>query len=271
MTRESTAEAGCPSDIPGSLLEAIGCARRVVVLTGAGVSAPSGIPTFRDALKGVWATLDPTQLATPHAFATDPERVTRWYDQRRLQALACRPNPAHTAMAQLERKLADIGCHFTLLTQNVDRLHQRSGSCHVHELHGSLMTWRCTKTGRERDYLEPKPFDRYPPLSAQGGLLRPAVVWFGESLSPAVLGAAGQAVTEGCDLFISVGTSNVVYPAASLIESARAHGARTCVINLDATGVTQQADWSILGRCERVLPILVAGVLPEISHRQERL
>src|SRR5688572_14869789 len=141
---------GATPFFPPSLIDRLRSARRVVVLTGAGVSAESGIPTFRDALTGLWARFDPQQLATPEAFARDPALVTRWYDERRQRCAGCQPNPAHTALADLERRLLAAGREFTLLTQNVDRLHQRAGSRHVVELHGSLWVWRCTACAAER-------------------------------------------------------------------------------------------------------------------------
>jgi NAD-dependent deacetylase len=226
------------------------------VLTGAGVSAASGIPTFRDALTGLWAKYDPAELATPEAFGRDPGLVTRWYDERRLAVLRCTPNAGHRALVELERQIADRGGHFTLITQNVDRLHQRAGSGSVIELHGSLLVWRCTKTGAEQEFLEAVPFGEYPPRSADGGLLRPGVVWFGEVLREGAIAAAERAVGE-CDLFLSLGTSGIVYPAAGLIEIAAASGARTCEINLDETPASHIADWSIRGRCDEVLPELL--------------
>jgi NAD-dependent deacetylase len=143
-------------------------ARALVALTGAGVSAESGIPTFRDPLRGLWAQFRPEDLATPEAFARDPTLVARWYDERRARCAACRPNPGHTALARLERDFTASGREFVLLTQNVDRLHQRAGSQNVVELHGTLWIWRCTRCGEERE--EPRvPFDTYPPLCECGG------------------------------------------------------------------------------------------------------
>jgi NAD-dependent deacetylase len=231
-------------------------AKHVAVLTGAGVSAASGIPTFRDALSGLWAKYDPAELATPEAFGRDPRLVTRWYDERRLAVLGCSPNAGHRALVELERRIAEREGRFTLITQNVDRLHQRAGSGQVIELHGSLLVWRCTKTGAEREFLEAVPFGEYPPRSPAGGLLRPGVVWFGEMLPEDAIAAAEKAASE-CDLFFSLGTSGVVYPAAGLIEIAAGAGAPTCEINLDATPASRVADWSIRGRCDEVLPELV--------------
>jgi NAD-dependent deacetylase len=236
-------------------------AKHVVVLTGAGVSAPSGIPTFRDALAGLWAKYDPAELATAGAFGRNPGLVTQWYDERRLQVLRCTPNAGHLALVVLERQIAERGGRFTLITQNVDRLHQRAGSGRVVELHGSLLVWRCTKTGAEQEFLDAVPLGEYPPRSPAGGLFRPGVVWFGEVLPQGAIEAAEKAAGE-CDLFLSLGTSDMVYPAAGLIETAAMSGARTCEINLDETPNSRVADWSIRGRCDEVLPELVQGLRP---------
>lgn len=237
------------------LADALARARAVVVLTGAGVSAESGVPTFRDARQGLWARYDPEQLATPDAFARDPALVTRWYDERRLACLACEPNAAHRALAALETSLVQRGASFQLLTQNVDRLHHRAGSERVVELHGSLAVWRCTRSGQEVEP-PPRPFQEYPPRSAVGGLLRPGVVWFGELL-PAKAMLAAEAALAACDLFLSVGTSAMVYPAAGYAEQAAAHGARTAEINPEPTPISRQMDWSIRARAGEVLPRLV--------------
>lgn len=232
-------------------------ARHVVVLTGAGISAESGIPTFRDALDGHWAKLDPMQLATPEAFARDPGLVSRWYDERRLKVAACAPNPGHHALVKLQNALESRSARFTLLTQNVDGLHQRAGSRDVVELHGSLRTWRCTATGRDFEP-GPQPFGEFPQPSpyAKGAFLRPGVVWFGEMLPEAALTAAEQAV-ESCDVFLSIGTSAVVQPAASFVQVAGAHGARTIEINRDPTPVTRWVEWSVLGKAGEVLPRII--------------
>lgn len=225
-------------------------ADHIVVLTGAGVSAESGIPTFRDALSGLWSKYDPTELATPEAYLRDPAMVTRWYDERRLRCATCEPNPAHRALAALQ-----ASHHLTLITQNVDRLHARAGSRDVIEVHGSLFTWRCTRTGQEVDPpLEP--FDTHPPLSACGAPMRPGVVWFGEMLPVDAIEAA-QAALATCDLFMSIGTSALVHPAAGFIDLARHHGAATIEINADPTPITGEVDLSIQGRAGEVLPAIL--------------
>jgi NAD-dependent deacetylase len=237
-------------------------ARSVVVITGAGISAESGIRTFRDTMEGLWKDFDPQKLATPEAFASDPATVSRWYDWRRLGCLAAEPNPGHVALAELERAIAVRGGSFTLLTQNVDRLHQRAGSRNVVELHGTIMRWRCTQTGRE---MEPGPdaFSEFPIPSpfAAGALLRPSVVWFGEALAQEALEAAFYAV-QACDLFLTIGTSSIVYPAASFVEFAAQQEAVTIEINRDRTPATSIVDHALHGAAGDLLPQIIARAFP---------
>lgn len=240
---------------------ALRSARSVVVLTGAGVSAESGVPTFRDRMEGLWSRYDPMQLATPEAFARDPELVSRWYDERRARCGACRPNAGHEAIARMEKLLRVRGDRFTLLTQNVDRLHQAAGSEGAIELHGSLWLWRCVACGEEREERE-TPFAEHPPRCACGGMRRPGVVWFGESLPEAAMQAAARAF-ETCDLFLSIGTSAVVYPAAGFVHAAKSRGARTIEINPEPTPITGAVDWSISGKSGEVVPELVRQGLEE--------
>lgn len=230
-------------------------ARSVCVITGAGVSAESKIPTFRDAMEGLWAKFDPQTLATPEAFAADPAMVSEWYDFRRGKCAQAEPNPGHLALVEIERRLADAGRSFTLLTQNVDGLHRRAGSTRVVELHGRIDIWRCTKTGLEYPDL-PLPLPEYPMPSEAGGLLRPGVVWFGEALPEDALEQA-HAAAESCDLFMSVGTSAVVYPAAGFLHLARAHGSKSIEINRDPTDATGLVDIALQGRSGEILPALV--------------
>jgi NAD-dependent deacetylase len=245
-------------ELIATLAEKLRASRRVVVLTGAGVSAESGIRTFRDTVEGLWKEFDPATLATPEAFEKNPELVTRWYDHRRLGCLAAEPNPGHTAIAQLERWLAGRSGSLTLLTQNVDRLHQRAGSVNVVELHGSIIEWRCTRTG-EKHMPGPQAFAEFPPRSACGALLRPDVVWFGEMLPPEALEAADAAVA-ACGVFISVGTSSVVYPAAGYVDMARRRGAFTAEVNRDGTPISAWVDVSLRGRSGEVLPRVVGAI-----------
>jgi NAD-dependent deacetylase len=237
--------------IPNDLVEALRSAKFVVALTGAGVSAESGIPTFRDARDGLWAKFRPEELATPEAFARDPATVTRWYDWRRQNCAAARPNAAHLALAELEQHCP----RFSLITQNVDRLHHAAGSRNVVELHGTLWVWRCVRCGEQRE--DHQPFREFPPRCHCGGLRRPAVVWFGEAL-PADALAKAYRDAEECDLFFSIGTSAVVYPAADLAHAARQHGARVAEINAQPTPLTPLADWALTGRAGEVLPALTA-------------
>lgn len=238
------------------LIETLATARAVTVLTGAGVSAESGIPTFRDALIGLWAKFDPAALATSEAFHRDPELVSRWYDQRRRRTLECQPNDAHLALARWQKRLAECGRQLTLITQNVDRLHQRAGSKAVIELHGTLLVWRCTGCQTER-LEEGGPFNEYPPAcQGCGRPRRPAVVWFGETLAPEAMAAAEAAIGE-CDLFVSVGTSAVVQPATGLIELAIRRGAATLEINLDPTPISNRVDFALYGCAGKILPQLV--------------
>jgi NAD-dependent deacetylase len=234
-------------------------------LTGAGVSAESGIPTFRDAMDGLWAQYEATQLATPAAFLRDPELVTRWYDCRRQKCAAASPNPGHIALARMQSLLAQHDRRFTLITQNVDRLHQAAGSRDVIELHGTLWVWRCTKCGAEREERD-VPFKEHPPKCACGGNRRPAVVWFDEPLPEDALHAAMCAAGD-CDLFFSIGTSALVYPAADLSHVARQNRAKIVEINAAPTPLSPLADWSLLGKSGELLPALLARAFGESSER----
>ncbi len=247
-----------PIEIKSDFLSALREANHIAILTGAGVSAESGVPTFRDALTGLWAKYDPMQLATPEAFSRDPETVTRWYDQRRLNVLKCEPNPAHRALAQWQRSCAAGGRTFTLITQNVDRLHQAAGSTDVIEIHGSLIEWRCLITQRLQE-CRGGPFPQYPPRSDAGGLLRPNVVWFGEAL-PEEAARAAEHAAGFCDVFISIGTSGLVYPAAGYLHLAKSSGAVTAEINRDPTPATDVADYSMLGKAGEILPALLQAL-----------
>lgn len=230
----------------------------VAVLTGAGVSAESGIATFRDALTGLWARYDPHELATPEAFARNPELVARWYDERRSRCAACLPNAGHRALVELERRFAREGRRFTLLSQNVDRLHHRAGSENVVELHGTLWVWRCIGCGKAAEELK-VPFPEYPPRCGCGGMRRPGVVWFGEMLPERALAIAQEALAS-CEVFLSLGTSAVVEPAANFVHLAKRSGARTVEINLDITPISPVVDYSVRGKTGEVLPRIVAAL-----------
>ncbi len=225
-------------------------ARHVAVLTGAGVSAESGVPTFRSA-GGLWAHYDPTQLATSEAFAGDPNLVWSWYSWRRGIIRGVDPNPGHYALAEATR----IFPRFSLITQNVDDLHRRAGSTDVHELHGNIERSRCIDCGRAY------PGDAAPPTETAlhcecGGFIRPGVVWFGESLPEAELDFAQQAAQD-CDLFLAVGTSGLVYPAAALPLIARRSGAYVVEINPEPSAIARQLDECLTGTSGVVLPLLI--------------
>ena len=234
------------------LAEALRTKRRVTVLTGAGVSAASGVPTFRGS-GGLWRSYDPMTLATPEAFARDPALVWEWYDWRRQTIAAAEPNAAHHVLAEWSRTRPD----FTLITQNVDGLHERAGTERVLRLHGSIWELRCTgRCGAAAHTDTRTPLPELPPRCAScGALLRPGVVWFGEALDLTVIAAAAAAV-EQCDLFLTIGTSAMVYPAAGLIHEARAGGAVVAEINPDATDASHTVDIVVRGKAEEVLPAL---------------
>ncbi|MBI2313411.1 MAG: NAD-dependent deacylase [Betaproteobacteria bacterium] len=228
-------------------------AKRVAALTGAGISAESGVPTFRDAQTGLWARYRPEELATPEAFLRDPKLVWEWYEWRRGIVGKARPNPGHVALAEMERHIP----HFTLITQNVDGLHREAGSRRVLELHGNI---RRTKCFDENLVVESWPdTGEVPPRCPRcGGLLRPDVVWFGEMLPEADLTAAVEAA-ENCEVFLCVGTSAVVEPAASLPFYALRAGATVVEVNPGKTPLTGRASYSLRGAAGELLPALVAA------------
>ncbi len=224
--------------------------RRVTVLTGAGISAESGVPTFRGE-DGLWRQYRPEELATPEAFARDPRLVWEWYDWRRRLIGACRPNRAHHTLADMEAGLPD----FTLITQNVDGLHHMAGSRRVLELHGNIWRLRCTREGTtHEDRRTPLP-DLPPHCADCGALLRPDVVWFGESLPSEILEAAFAAAA-ACDVMLVVGTSAVVQPAASLPLIARQRGAAIVEVNPQATPLSDFADLVLRQPAAQALPQL---------------
>lgn len=233
-----------------NLAERLRAAGRVTILTGAGVSAASGIPTFRGA-GGLWKSFRAEDLATADAFEADPALVWEWYDWRRSLIRQASPNRAHEVLAAWTRTRPGI----TLITQNVDGLHERAGAADVVRLHGSIWQLQCWEgcraagTGWTDDAV---PLTPLPPRCPHcGGLVRPGVVWFGESLDPDVLRRATEACA--CDLFLTIGTSAIVYPAAGLVHEARRHGAFTVDINPDATDASGLVDLSIRGKAEDVL------------------
>jgi NAD-dependent deacetylase len=227
-------------------------ARRITVITGAGVSAASGVPTFRGP-GGLWRSFRPEDLATPEAFAHDPTLVWEWYDWRRGLIAACSPNAAHDVLAEWSRRPG-----FTLITQNVDGLHERLNPDHVIRFHGSIWRLRCWDAcGRDEWEDRSVPLAPLPARCPDcGGLARPAVVWFGETIDADVFRACEAAVH--CDLFLSIGTSSVVYPAAGLLHAARRRGAYTVEINPDATAAASAVDMAIAMPAEVALADLNA-------------
>jgi NAD-dependent deacetylase len=224
-------------------------ARAVAVLTGAGISAESGVPTFRGP-GGLWRSHRPEDLATPEAFARDPRLVWEWYDWRRGRIAAAEPNPGHQALVRLE----DRAGSFTLVTQNVDGLHERAGSRSVIRLHGSIWSVRCTGCGAEREDRR-VPLPEVPPRCECGGLLRPGVVWFGESLPPGAMERAAAAAT-GADVLLVVGTSAVVYPAAGIVPLALASGTRVVEVNPEPAA-TDRRVLVVRGKAGEALPRIV--------------
>ena len=232
--------------------ERLASAGRVAALTGAGISAESGVPTFRGA-GGLWKNFRSEDLATPEAFARDPETVWEWYNWRRGLIAEKAPNPGHAALADLEQRK-----DFTLITQNVDGLHRAAGSRNLLELHGCLFRVRCSKCRFQReDRTVPLP---YPPNCPEcGKLLRPDVVWFGESLDPNTIEQAFQAA-QACEVMLVVGTSAVVQPAASLAWQAKRSNAFVIEINVEPSAFSAEADAVLLGPSGEILPRLVESL-----------
>lgn len=241
-------------EFPLELCSALRSAARVAVLTGAGISQESGLRTFRDAQNGLWQQYRPEDLASPQAFARNPQLVWDWYAWRREAVKGVRPNAAHYALVEMERHIPD----FTLITQNVDGLHQMAGSQHVIELHGNIQRVRCSVCGKQAlDWEENE--TEVPRCQKCEGLLRPDVVWFGETLPPQALEAAVEAARR-CQVFFSIGTSGVVQPAASLPYAAKRKGALVVEINLEETPLTHRADFAFHGKAGEILPALVRAV-----------
>jgi len=233
---------------------------RLLVLTGAGVSAESGVPTFRDA-KGLWESYSFEQVATPEGFAADAGLVWRFYSERRARARDVEPNPGHRALAELEERLGD---RFLLVTQNIDGLHQRAGSRRVLEIHGSLFHTRCFDCELE-PFPDTEEHEAPPPCPAcaaagRRGRLRPAVVWFGEVIDASILHAVGRFMEEGRRsrlVFLAVGTSGSVYPAAGLVLEARARGGETWLVNAEPSDNHGAFEHFVQGPSGRILPGLI--------------
>ena len=225
-------------------------ARAVTVLTGAGISADSGVPTFRGT-DGLWRNHRAEELATPEAFARNPRLVWEWYNWRRELITTKSPNPAHHALVELEQRVE----RFWLITQNVDGLHPAAGSRKLSEIHGNIWKVRCTQC-RQVQENRAMPIPLLPLCPACGGLLRPHIVWFGESLDPDDLDRSVAAVGS-CEVLLIIGTSGVVYPAASFAALARQAGAFIAEITLDPTPNSQVVDITIGGRAAEVVPELI--------------
>ena len=225
-------------------------AKSVSVLTGAGISAESGVPTFRGE-GGLWRNYRAEELATPEAFRRDPELVWEWYNMRREKIAPLLPNMAHKALASLENITKD----FMLITQNVDGLHERAGSKNILELHGNIWKVRCTDCGIVSENHD-LPIDILPRCSSCGSLLRPHIVWFGEMLSTEIISEA-YAALERCDILLVVGTSGVIQPAASMASMARQTGAYVVEINIEKTPNSHVVDEAITGKATEILPALL--------------
>lgn len=244
-----------------TLVDRLATARRVAVLTGAGISAESGVPTFRDP-GGLWQRFRPEELASVDAFLRNPVLVQGWYAHRRRLMEEVVPNAGHAALAELEALVtARPRGAFLLATQNVDGLHRRAGSRNVVELHGTITRSYCIDCAKDAtdDELAVLAEEREARCSGCGGLLRPAVTWFGELLPAGALEAAAEAAAQA-DVFLSVGTSAVVYPAASLPLIAAEAGAYTAEVNPERSAIADALDEVVLGRAGQVLPALVAAV-----------
>ncbi len=239
--------------IPGRLLQVLQHAARIAVLTGAGVSQESGLRTFRDPQAGLWSQYKPEDLASPDAFRRDPKLIWDWYAMRRQKMAQVLPNPAHFALIEMAKHVPE----FTLITQNVDDLHHKAGSPDVIELHGNLGRVICSSEG-----VIVRSWDESPDVPCCprcGAFLRPDVVWFGEQLPRDALERAVQAARR-CDVFISIGTSGLVQPAASLAYAARNHQATLVEINLERTPLSDKADYCLLGKAGEILPAIVDQV-----------
>lgn len=250
------------ADVPTALTQVLAAARRVVVFTGAGISAESGIPTFRDGKGSLWKRFDARTLATPEAFGENPAMVWGWYEYRRAAIGHAQPNGAHLAVAQLSRHVSKLD----LITQNVDDLHERAGSPDVIHLHGRLDKARCHDCGLDWEHPcatpdLPQDDAPVPPPNCTrcGGPIRPGVVWFGEAL-PEHDWRRAMEVAEQCDVLISIGTSSMVYPAAELPHRARTQGARVIQVNPAPTPMDAVCDFNLRGDAGLVMPAVLTAL-----------
>jgi NAD-dependent deacetylase len=241
---------------PQDLLKRLKDCRKVAILTGAGISAESGISTFRG-VGGQWEKVDPLKLATPQAFAADPKYVWEWYEARRRQVAAAEPNRGHEVLAWMEEFFPEV----TLITQNVDRLHHKAGSRHPIELHGSLWMVRCTGNPSCGEWEDRHELVHLPPQCPQcGALLRPGVVWFGEGLPPEAW-EESEAAAQACDAFFMIGTSALVYPAAALPEDALSRGKLVIEVNPEETPLSGRATLSVRSKAGEALELLRDNLL----------
>ncbi len=232
---------------------------RIFVLTGAGVSAESGLSTFRDKSgSGLWARFDPMRLATPEAFARTPETVHEFYNFRRRSLLAAQPNAAHAALARLQREFASKGGAATFVTQNIDDLHERGGARDVIHMHGELLKARCAACGDLRDQRADLSTADRCAACGRVGAMRPHVVWFGETPLRMEEIAAALAAS---DLFVAIGTSGSVYPAAGFVSQARRSGVATCEINVAPSDNAAQFDQGRYGPASEIVPAWVDETL----------
>ncbi len=260
MTENTSSDA-----FPPTLLTALREAKNIVIFTGAGVSAESGIPTFRDALTGLWENFDAEMLATPRSFRSDPAQVWGWYEWRRKLVMRAQPNPAHLAIARLVHCAPNV----TVITQNVDDLHERAGSIDVIHLHGSFFTPRCFACARPHTFPPGEPEESEagrrlePPRCGHcNGRIRPGVVWFGETLAGDNYKQAKQAVRD-CDLLISIGTSAEVFPAAVLPFEAAERGATVIQVNPAVTPLNKIAKYNLIGSAGILMDRLVKSAWPD--------
>ncbi len=241
------------TDLIAGLARRMATASRVTILTGAGVSAASGVPTFRG-IEGLWKNYTPEKLATPEAFRRDPKLVWEWYNWRREIVARCSPNAAHCVIADWSRRYTGL----TVITQNVDGLHERAGARSVVRFHGSIweiLCWQGCPGTPARWWDDTVPLPQIPPACPYcGGLARPGVVWFGEAIDAEILQRSLAAAD--CDLFLAVGTSAVVYPAAGLATEAHRSGAYTVEVNPEVTPASGVVDLAIQGRAEEILPAI---------------
>ncbi len=243
----------------------LGQSKSMTVFTGAGISKESGIPTFRDAQEGLWANYSPEDLATPQGFRKNPRTVWEWYDFRRNKVWTVKPNPGHYAIVDIEDRVTAAGYPFTLITQNIDNLHQEAGSSRVLELHGNIFRYKCL------DSNHPAPFDDFkdstdvPPRCKRcNSYIRPDVVWFGEMLPEPILTAAFEAAGE-TEVMLVVGTSGIVHPAASIPILAHRNGACVIEVNPEESALTPMVDIFLKGPSGIMLPELVRAMMAHIA------